>query len=174
MAFTAEQQRDRRAWRAAQGLCVTCGRSNAPAGRRTCRACQQRSVDRKRERVERWRAAGLCIRCGGKDGILPGSAACETCLEDQRARNAQRPSRAKSVILSGDETKDYPARPVKRRKPRKGHTPGPPPAAAQGGAERAERPVYDGRGRLLGYSVWHGGPGISTANGSSLKMNERR
>ena len=169
MAFTAEQHREHREWRAAQGLCVRCGKRAAGDDRRVCEPCVARGVQRKRERVEKWRAAGLCFRCG--EAPLTGLKMCEACLEQQRTT---RPSRATAGKRVRVDREPFPKRPVRRRGAGKGYGSPPELRTPEGGSERALKPVYDGRGRIIGYSVWHGGPGLSTANGSSLKMNGRR
>lgn len=71
-----------RAQRLAEGLCVTCGRKVEPrrAGKTRCQRCNDRIVERNRQRRYEREAQGLCVICG-KTAASDGYITCAPCRE---------------------------------------------------------------------------------------------
>ena len=125
-ARIGERFRKRTAERVAQGLCPRCGDGPPEPERSLCETCaarrneasrardarlraegkprrdpaKARQYERKRTRRDRekWRAQGLCTRCGTEPAV-PDRASCEPCLENRRADDRARYARGKAAGL---------------------------------------------------------------------------
>lgn len=82
LAKKSEKEREQRLVRAAQGLCTTCGKRPAEAGKKRCAVCGAKG----RTANKKWydehhppKAPGACRRCNLP--ALPGKMHCEACYK---------------------------------------------------------------------------------------------
>jgi NMD protein affecting ribosome stability and mRNA decay len=80
------------------GICVNCGKHPAVSGRVLCPECNERNNRRQRKerKSDKWRAEGLCVKCGGER--LDGYKLCRSCYDKaqkgwEKARRVQREMR---------------------------------------------------------------------------------
>lgn len=88
---TRAYHRQRRRTAKAAGLCITCQRNPAAAGRVSCEPCATRARERNAIRQRRLRAAhrlmGICTACNQRLAIT-GQTVCGVCAEARDERRA--------------------------------------------------------------------------------------
>lgn len=85
-----------------RSYCAVCAEKNCAESKKYYEEHKKQSIAKAKERVDAWRKAGLCTRCGKKPAEL-GRSMCVQCA--QKARDSDRKLRQKRGAISNEKAR---------------------------------------------------------------------